>query len=301
MSLPRRIRPNATVMITRRTVRRTHLLRPDARLNALFTYCLAVLAKRHGILIHAVVVMSTHEHIVLTDVHGCLPRFLQQLHRTLALCIKVLRRWEGAVWDHEKTSVVELLTGDAVAQKIAYVMANPVAAGLVRRARDWPGLQTLPNDLGTRTWTSARPDYYFDARNPDWPPAATLELVLPPAFVDSATPLRDEVTTELERAEKEAQAELRDKGWRPLAPEQLRRLSPFRRARSWEPLRARNPTFAVGRGQRAAFFAAVSSLREFRARYRAALERWRMGLRDALFPSGTWAMQQLHAASVAAA
>src|SRR5262245_33442532 len=113
MTLPRRVSPGAIVMVTRRTMRRTHLLRPDPGLNALFTYCLAVHARRHGILVHAVVLMSTHEHIVLTDLHGCLPRFLQQLHRTVALGVKVLRKWEGPVWDHEKTSVVELLIDDA--------------------------------------------------------------------------------------------------------------------------------------------------------------------------------------------
>jgi hypothetical protein len=46
-------------MVTRRCLRRTKLLRPDSRLNQLYTYCLAVLAARHGITVHATVVMST--------------------------------------------------------------------------------------------------------------------------------------------------------------------------------------------------------------------------------------------------
>jgi putative transposase len=33
-----------------------------------------------------------------------------------------------------------LLTEQTVIEKIAYVMANPVQAGLVRRAREWPGI-----------------------------------------------------------------------------------------------------------------------------------------------------------------
>jgi putative transposase len=85
MTQARRITPGMTVMVTRRTLRRTHLLRPDARLTNLFVYVLAVVAARHNIQVHAAVVMSTHEHIVLTDPHGCLPRFLQELHRLLAL------------------------------------------------------------------------------------------------------------------------------------------------------------------------------------------------------------------------
>jgi hypothetical protein len=76
-------------------------------------------------------------------------------------------------------------------------------------------------------------------------------------------------------------------------------MSPYDRATSWEALRSRNPTFAVGRGQREAFFEAVRIVREFRKTYRAALTAWRAGIRAALFPAGTWFMRCGHSASVA--
>jgi putative transposase len=107
MTQPRCINPGTTVMVTRRTVCRTHLLRPDPELNQHFMYCLAVLAPKYAIQVHAAVVMSTHEHLVLTDTQGILPRFLCEFHRVIALGVQALRDWEGAVWDHEKTSVVE--------------------------------------------------------------------------------------------------------------------------------------------------------------------------------------------------
>jgi hypothetical protein len=69
-----------------------------------------------------------------------------------------------------------------------------------------------------------------------------------------------------------------------LGAHRCRRTSPCRRARSFEPLRDRNPTFAVGRGNREGFFAAVQELRT---------------LRDVAFPAGTWAMKRLHAVVVA--
>jgi putative transposase len=87
-------------------------------------------------------------------------------------------------------------------------------------------------------------------------------------------------------------------GLRELGSERIRRVSPYRRAKSFEPIRGRNPTFAVGRGQRQAFFAAVADLRAFRRAYRDALERWRAGLRQTVFPLGTWAMRCMHAAPV---
>jgi hypothetical protein len=119
-------------MVTRRTLRRTHLLRPDRDMTALYTYCLAVLAPRYGILVHAVVLM----------------------------------------------------------------------------------LASLP-------WLADRRRKVADRR------------------------------------------------------------------RSWEPIRGRNLTFAVGRGQREAFIEAVLELRAFRRAYRLALDHWRQGLRSVLFPVGT--------------
>jgi REP element-mobilizing transposase RayT len=287
-----------TVMITRRVLRRTHLLRPDPELNNLFLYCLAVAAERHGVLVHCATVMSSHVHLVVTDTRGTLPRFLQELHRLLALGVKVLRKWEGAVWDHEKTSVVELRTEQAVLEKIAYCLANPVAAGLVRRAHQWPGVTAQPEQLGRASWTARRPDFYFEQENPQWPEFATLRLSMPDLCMDHAL-IRDEVARELTRLETDAHRDVQAKGWRFLGPEKIASLSPFDRATSWEPLRGRNPTFAVGRAQREAFFEAVTVLRAFRKAYRAAVEAWRHGLRNVLFPRGTWFMAWAHAAEIA--
>jgi len=104
-------------------------------LRRLYVFCLAILAKRHRIRVHAVTLVSTHEHLVLTGTEGRLPLVLRELHRLVALGVKVLRKWEGAVWDHERPSVVHLRTREPVLEKLAYAAGNPVAAGLVRYAR----------------------------------------------------------------------------------------------------------------------------------------------------------------------
>jgi hypothetical protein len=91
-----------------------------------------------------------------------------------------------------------------------------------------------------------------------------------------------------------ARAEVKARGWRILRAARVRRLSPYRRATSFELLRDRNPTFAVGRGQRKVFFEAVAELRAFRRAYRQALEQWRAGLRSVVFPQGTWGMCRVH-------
>lgn len=287
-------------MVTRRTLRRHHLFRPDPAIAQLYLYTLGICAKEFGVELHALVLMSTHEHLVLTDPNKRLPDFLRRLHRLVALGTKVLRKWEGPVWDHESPSVVRLLTERAVIEKMAYVLANPVKAGLVERAAHWPGVTVLPQELGRRTWKVKRPDFYFDPDNPQWPDEVELELTLPTSLREVYTDgqIRDAVALELTHQERLARAEVKKRGWKVLGSERARRVSPYRRAKSFEPLRGRNPTFAVGRGQRKAFFAAVAELRAFRRAYRDALEQWRAGLRQVLFPAGTWAMRCIHAAPV---
>jgi putative transposase len=298
MTLPRRVVPGMIQMITRRVLRRTHLLRPDRKLNQLCLYLLAVYSKRYNIEIHAVVFMSTHEHLIVTDRDGRIPDFLRDYHRELAMGTKVLRRWEGTVWDSEPTSRVQLCTSQAIVEKLAYIMANPVDAALVRRAEDWPGVTTLPHELGSKTWTVERPDFYFDPDNAQWPQAATLRLTMP------RTPwlqkeVQRRVQEELLQLQSQARQRVRTQGRRVIGQSRVLRSSPYERATSWEPLRGLNPNVAVGRGQRPAFYQAVKVLQTFRRAYRSALEKWRQGYRNVVFPAATWQMRWLHGAQVA--
>lgn len=283
-----------TLLVTRRTQRRTCLFRPDDELKELYTYLLAVISERHGVRVHGAMLMSTHEHLVVTDTRGCLPRFLAEFHRLVALCVKVLRKWEGEVWDSRKTSVVELRTREAVIEKLAYIAANPVAASLVERAEDWPGVTTLPKDLGRAAWTARRPNVYLDQANPRWPAIATLRLWPLQNWGVTADRMGQAVKAELGRLEGDARIDAAVTGRTVVGVSRLRCISPFKRAKSFELVRNLNPTFAVGRSQRQAFLLAVRVVREFRAAYRDALAAWRGGLRNTVFPYGTWLMRSLH-------
>jgi putative transposase len=299
MSLPRQIVPGATYLLTRRALRRHLLFRPDATITQILIYALAVSSKRYGMEVHALCAMSTHLHLVVTDVQGVLPAFLAHFHRIVSLCTKVLRKWEGPVWDHEHTSVVRLLTREAMVEKIAYVLANPVAAGLVRHAHEWPGAKVDVRQLGRGVLRARRPEVYLDPENPQWPDQASLPLTLPPAIPqEGADSFRGEVAAELERLERAAQAEVQRRGLRFLGADRARMASPYDRATSFEALRGRNPTFAVGRGQGGAWRGAAAAVRAFRASSRSALERWCAGVRDAVFPPGTWWMCAFHGAGV---
>jgi putative transposase len=284
--------------VTRRTLRRHFLLRPDSVFNDIYMFALAFYANKYGIQVHAVCVMSTHEHLLVTDTQGLLPRFLQDFHRVVALCLKIHRKWEGAVWDHEKASVVDLCTQQAVLEKAAYLMANPVEAGLVRNAKEWPGIKTLPHELGKRSWTVKRPKLFFGENSSAWPETVTLELTMPPLDIDDDE-AREVIAAGLKDAEKTARANVKTRGWNVLGRDRVLKASPYKRAKSWEPIRGRNPHFAVGADQPEARVLAVQTLRAFREAYQAALDVWRTGIRTVVFPSETWLMRVLHKAEVA--
>jgi putative transposase len=65
MSQPRLVLPGDTVMITRRTLRRHHFFRPDPAIRQLYLYTLALWPRQFGILVHAITLMSTHEHLTM--------------------------------------------------------------------------------------------------------------------------------------------------------------------------------------------------------------------------------------------
>jgi len=75
-------------MITRRTSQRTLLFRPSKQVNEMYVYLLAVLSQKYAIDVHAAVLMSTHEHLVISDPLAQRSAFMQEFHRLLANCLK---------------------------------------------------------------------------------------------------------------------------------------------------------------------------------------------------------------------
>jgi putative transposase len=301
MAKPRSIHPGTIYMLTRRVILRHMLLRPDAEMNNLLVYALAVSAERFGVRVHAFCAMSTHVHLVVTDERGVLPRFLHAFHRSVALGTKALRKWDGPVWDQESPSVVSLETREVVEEKIAYVIANPVGVGLMKNAAEWPGVNVRAEDLGSGSLHATRPNVYFNPKNRRWPESVRLNLSLPstvePEHAEALRRVVDAAVTDVEKAAvADADTDADESSF--LSPERIASLSPFQRVVTPEPAFARNPTFAVGRGRGEAWHRAAMATRAFRSAYRSALERWRAGVRDVLFPAGTWWMRVFHAARV---
>lgn len=298
MSQARPIRPGTTYLITRRIERRYCLLRPDRTINSYILYALLVSARKHGILLHAFCAMSTHMHYVVSDPDGKLPQFLTMFHRLVALGVKVIRDWNGAVWNRSQTSVVELCTPEAIVEKIAYTLANPVRAGLVRFAHEWPGFKTHVDDIGQTKLRAKRPLKCFNPKNDQWNLDVEYDVSLPPSI--PATTLerfRAAIKEELTDIENAAHKTIPKK--KVLGAAQVLKTNPKSRITSYEPTKQRNPTIAAGRGNTKKLQEAKQARRDFLKLYRRALEAWRAGNRTVMFPAGTYAMRVFHSANVA--
>ena len=138
MTAPRQVLPGTTCLVTRRCSQRQLLLRPSQETNQTVGYLLALAASRFQVEVHAFCVMSNHLHLVVSDPEARLPAFTQFFDSLVARSMNAwLARWEN-FWAPTSYSAVALHGPADVVDKSAYVLANPVAAGLVRRGRSWP-------------------------------------------------------------------------------------------------------------------------------------------------------------------
>jgi len=241
------------------------------------------------VLLHAVCFMSNHWHGVVTDVEARLPEFLERFHRLVAKAQNAsIGRWEN-FWSSGQTSAVLLVSDSDVLDKMAYVIANPTAAGLVRSPQEWPGIISRRLE---EHFDIEMPDVFFDPEGA-LPDEVRLQFVRPGIFsalsdAQLAEQLNDAVATLV----RHAREDMRLRGLSFAGRESVLR-QPFFDAPKTEAPR-RNPNPRVAAKSAPARAKAIQGLLDFIAQYRAARLRWREGDRTVIFPSGTYALR-LHA------
>lgn len=254
----------------------------------MFDFCLAVAAKRTGIKLHAYCVLSNHYHLVLTDPKGTLPEFMHWLNEYVAKWMNAtLGRWE-ALWAPGSYSAVRLVDPEAVLNALVYVYTNPVEAGLVRRAREWPGAHSLPSHMTAPPMKLRRSAGFFREGGPV-PTCAMLELTVPPALISNSDDSLPRLERMVRAREKQFQEQAQAHSRRFLGRRRVLRQSPWGRPRQAEPRRGLNPRVACrDKWKRTE---TILRLQEFVTAYREARQRYLDGETNVRFPAGTYWMR----------
>jgi putative transposase len=156
--------------VTVRCVRAQYRLRPDrTRTRAVACLLADAMTRFPDLEVHAVVVMSNHLHLCVTDGRGELSAFMCRVLGRVAKAVNELDRGSaggpgarssgvggtvslagssgvggtvsllGPVFER-RYSAIEIVDDDAMLDRIVYTVTNPAAAGLVRNVEAWAGL-----------------------------------------------------------------------------------------------------------------------------------------------------------------
>jgi putative transposase len=291
VTLPRPVPANRTWFITRRCSQRLFLLLPQPAIKQAFEYCLARAANENGILLHAWMVMSDHYHLVLTDPLGRLPAFEQQLNSLVARILNAHWGRRGGFWEIGSYDRVEPLTDAAVLDKIVYTLANPVSAGLVARAWRWDGASSVNLEFGQNRRVS-RPGFLRDGE-----PIETLSLIAPGSDVRSIAELSVDVRERLHAREREVGEDFAKRKRRFLGMASALALPWQTTPASKEAARTLRPRFATR--DRDVMIRAIAAWKDWLEGYRQAWISLRAGVRDVVFPYGTYMLRVRYGIAVA--
>ena len=292
---PRRMIQGATLFVTRRTTQRQFFLRPSPEVNQVYLYNLGYyLMKHEAVDLHAYCVMPSHPHLIATDGDGNFPDFMRDVKSTTARALNVHHDREENFWSSAKPNYVDLAEGQDVVDKIAYTLANPVAARLVRSRHQWPGAISSDHQIGGRVIRIERPRFYYNPRQ--WPDEVYLRLGIPPPFRHLAPEEYQRLIQEAADArEDQIRQQVAREGARFGTKRRALLVSPFdrpKKAAKTTSAKTRKITPRIAAKNPEVRKKKISELQQFLAEYRAALARFVDGERDVVFPYGTFKMRR---------
>lgn len=115
---------------------------------AFFRECLAYSSRKHGVAIHAYVLMTNHIHLLVTPVHSAsLPRMAQAVGRIYVQYFNREHTRTGTLWEGRyKAAIVD--DERYLLMCMRYIEQNPVRANMVRRPDEYPWSSYRANARG---------------------------------------------------------------------------------------------------------------------------------------------------------
>ena len=262
------------------------MLVPSPAVNKIVGYWLAVCLERHGLVLHSACFMSNHYHLDVTDTHGNLPAFKNHFNAILARALNALHGRFDKFWSEDRPCDVRILAEEDMLPSMAYTLANPVLAGLVKWGWRWPGFTTVGMQFG-ETKTFQRPSVFFDAANDELPDTATLVVNRPKILAGlSDERLRADLEREIRVREVAKQDQLRQAGKRFLGEIRVVRQRWTETPQSREARFTRTPTRRSA--NKWARIAAAQQDSTWKTAYSTAREMFLAGAREVLFPFGSY-------------
>ena len=270
-------------MVTRRCDNQTFYLRPDPVVNQIILYEVAKAAEAKGTSIHALIAMSNHLHIGLTDPKGSLSDFMCEAIGGISKAMNRYLGRKGLFWEPEKFGETKLLDEEAIERFVNYIWLNPVKANLVEKAEEWPGLRIGPEMWG-RTLEVKKPEKVYGRKSKD---VAKIKFTPPPCYEDmnleeAIQEMKDLIALEEKRYAMQRQQE----GKKVVGAAAVKKINPFYTP---EKTNANDKPCSMFAGDDELVEAAKKDYKDFVDRYRAKRERWVKGIlrTDERFPCGT--------------
>jgi hypothetical protein len=296
MTKQRDYRPGYVHKTTRRTFQRSFFLAPHDGVAEIFGYLLAFAANETGVIVSSATCMSNHYHATGTDAEAEFGEFQAVFNGLLARVLNITLERTDRFWDSGRPSVNRIVRPIDHVQQAVYVMANPVKAGLVATAAEWPGFMITPDMIGT-TQTYKRPDHPFFRTGDGNTMPLTIDLRIeePPDAVAAHGPgwFKAQVTELLALREAELQAHFNNKF---LGATAAAAVDPRRQAKTPDDKGMRNCEIICGDLE--LLKVVLAALAEFRIQYKKALERLRRGDKKVRFPAGTYALRRYYGVKV---
>ena len=294
MTLPRCLLPGHTFEVLRRVRDRRLALLQMHETNELILYCLAYAQRETSIELHAIVVMGSHYHLHGTDPNGELPMLMCLFNVLVGEGVELARGTGGAVLGRE---VVRSSDDRAPGrhEPAERLRVRQPAGGEPRAAHGrLPGVVDAPRRRGPRS-SSRRGQGWFFSKN--MPERLTIQFVPPPHFAHlPLDEFRKAQRARLTALEKQHDARRAREGVSVVGAKRLRaRRDRNEVAKTPEPIGGLNPRVVGAEGR---WREAAKRRKQFWLWHDLALQLWRSGARDVIFPYGTYKMAQLHGAAV---
>ena len=277
--------------VTGRIAHSRFLLRPGRRLNRIFAGCLGKAQELYPVRLHAVVVMSSHFHLLLSpDDSQQLARFMCHLNTNLSKEVGRLHDGSGSIFERRYQCIPVSSEPKAQQARLRYLLRHGCKEGLVLSPRDWPGVQSAAALCDGKpivgTWLDRTGLRHARSRGEDEGPSdftTRYEVRLEPLpcwkHLDEET-WRGLVRDMVADIEVETLAEHQRSGTAPCGASAVLEKPPH-----YVPGRQKRgpaPRFHVA--SRAAWDALVAGLQEFVAAYQIAAERLAQGVKSVRFP-----------------